>query len=166
VLFVTHSVEEAVFLSDRVAVMTRSPGRIKEIIPIALPRRDRTTLLLDRRYQDFVVRIERLMEIPRRSRNLMGRIASLPGLAPLLACAALLVAWELGARTIGIDGLPPASQALVQIPAILGDPESLLNIADSLRRMLVGFALALCAAIPVGLIMGRSRRVAAFSIHC
>jgi NitT/TauT family transport system ATP-binding protein len=65
VLFVTHGVDEAVFLSDRVAVMTRSPGRIKEIVRIDLPRpRDRATLLLDRRYQDYVVGIERLMETP------------------------------------------------------------------------------------------------------
>ena len=63
VLFVTHSVEEAVFLSDRVVVMTRSPGRIKEIVPIDLARpRARATLLLDRRYQDYVVRIERMMD--------------------------------------------------------------------------------------------------------
>ena len=64
-LFVTHSVEEAVFLSDRVVMITRSPGRLKEIIPIELPRpRDRATLLLDRRYQDYVVDIERLMDEP------------------------------------------------------------------------------------------------------
>jgi NitT/TauT family transport system ATP-binding protein len=65
VLFVTHSVEEAVFLSDRVVLMTRSPGRLKKIIPIELSRpRDRAELLLDRRFQDYVVDIERLMESP------------------------------------------------------------------------------------------------------
>ena len=65
VLFVTHSVEEAVFLSDRVVVMTRSPGRLKKVIPIELVRpRARAALLLDRRFQDYVVGIERLMESP------------------------------------------------------------------------------------------------------
>ncbi len=65
VLFVTHSVEEAVFLSDRVVVLTRSPGRIKETIDIDLPRpRRRAELLVDRRYQTLVVDIERLMDTP------------------------------------------------------------------------------------------------------
>jgi len=65
VMFVTHSVDEAVFLSDRVMVMTRSPGRIKEIIPIDLPRpRHRAELLVNRKYQDYVVNIEKMMDHP------------------------------------------------------------------------------------------------------
>jgi NitT/TauT family transport system ATP-binding protein len=65
VLFVTHSVEEAVFLSDRVVVLTRAPGRIKAIVAIDLPRpRRRAELLVDRHYQTLVVDIERLMDPP------------------------------------------------------------------------------------------------------
>jgi len=63
VLFVTHSVDEAVFLSDKVVMMTRSPGRIMEIVDIDLPRpRRRTELLLDPRYQKYVVDIERMFD--------------------------------------------------------------------------------------------------------
>jgi NitT/TauT family transport system ATP-binding protein len=63
VLFVTHSVEEAVFLSDKVVMMSRSPGRIRQIIDIDLPRpRRRNELLLDPRYQKYVVDIERMFD--------------------------------------------------------------------------------------------------------
>lgn len=38
VVFVTHDVDEAVFLSDRVVVLTRRPGTVKAELPIGLPR--------------------------------------------------------------------------------------------------------------------------------
>jgi NitT/TauT family transport system ATP-binding protein len=38
VLFVTHQIEEAVYLSDRVMVMTKRPGNAKKVFDIGLPR--------------------------------------------------------------------------------------------------------------------------------
>jgi NitT/TauT family transport system ATP-binding protein len=38
VLFVTHDVDEAIFLSDRIVVLSERPGRVKAELPVALPR--------------------------------------------------------------------------------------------------------------------------------
>lgn len=42
VVFITHSIDEAVYLGQRVAVMTSRPGRIKQIVPVALDSRTST----------------------------------------------------------------------------------------------------------------------------
>jgi NitT/TauT family transport system ATP-binding protein len=59
VVFVTHSVDEAIYLSDRVAVMTARPGLIKAIIPIDLTRpRDPTSDAFNRYRRELVQLIE------------------------------------------------------------------------------------------------------------
>ena len=53
-VFITHSIDEAILLGDRVAVMTARPGRIKEIVdmPFARPR-DMESVRADPRFAEL-----------------------------------------------------------------------------------------------------------------
>lgn len=82
--------------------------------------------------------------------------------APLLAVAGLLAIWQLASAVLNTGSFPSALDGIRAIPAILTDRGELINIADSLRRMAIGLILAVILAIPLGLLMGRSRAVASF----
>jgi NitT/TauT family transport system ATP-binding protein len=57
VIFVTHSIPEAVFLSSRIAVMSAHPGRIAEIIDCGLPRRRDLALRDTPRFHSLTARV-------------------------------------------------------------------------------------------------------------
>jgi NitT/TauT family transport system ATP-binding protein len=60
VLFVTHSVDEAVLLADRVVVMSPRPGKVDRVLTIDLPR---PRGLAARRHAEFLAREEEITEI-------------------------------------------------------------------------------------------------------
>ena len=51
--FVTHSMDEAVYLSDRIVLMNTRPGRIEEIIDVPFPRENRADVVSQADYNEF-----------------------------------------------------------------------------------------------------------------
>jgi len=66
VLFVTHSIPEAVLLADRVVAMTPRPGRIAEVISVNLPRPRTLEMAYTDAFKECAERIRRHIFAPRR----------------------------------------------------------------------------------------------------
>jgi len=62
IVFVTHNISEAVFLSDRVIAMSPRPGRVVEDLPISLPRPRNSDIRYTRNFTDCVVYLQKLLE--------------------------------------------------------------------------------------------------------
>lgn len=62
VLFVTHNIEESVFLSDRVCVLSPHPGRLSSVVPIDLPRPRTLAMKDDPHFAELVTKVRNSFE--------------------------------------------------------------------------------------------------------
>jgi NitT/TauT family transport system ATP-binding protein len=69
ILFVTHSIPEAILLADKVVVMTPGPGRIARVITIDLPRPRTVELEFDAKFKTYSDEVRGLIFASRRTRG-------------------------------------------------------------------------------------------------
>jgi NitT/TauT family transport system ATP-binding protein len=74
VLFVTHQIDEAIYLSDRVVVFSGRPGKVKDIIPVMIERPRRLAVKREPRFHAIEDRIWTLIEqVTERNRRTVDR---------------------------------------------------------------------------------------------
>ena len=142
VMLVTHDVEEAILLADRVLVLTPRPGRVRDELEVTVPRPRRRT-------------------DPGRHGAAGGRAADAGRgapvsaairrvLPPLLLCGLLLGAWEAYVEAAGVEAdlLPPPHA----VAAALWNERGLLwrNFAVTAEEVALGLGIALAGGFALG----------------
>ncbi len=89
------------------------------------------------------------------------------GITALLACVSiglLFLLWYLGTKYkinlfIRFQNVPTPAEVLIEAKEVVFSAKFMLNVAISVRRILLGFLIAIAIGVPLGLVIGRYRRV-------
>ena len=160
VVFVTHSVFESVFLSNRIVVMTSRPGRVSSELAVDAPVRD-AKFRTSAEYAGYCrVASEALHQAMQRACGSGGmNERALRILAPAGVLALGIVLWDLVVR---INGIPPyilPSPGLVLSTLVSDWPILWSSLLATLETTLEGLALAVVGGIGLAVLFNQSRLI-------
>ena len=183
VLFVTHSVEEAVYLGDRVIVMAAKPGRIRADVEIDLPRpRFASDVKSSPRFVELCATLRAMLvhgescapaEKAEPANDLSARVPARrpatsaarrrfkltdhPKAVRVFSLALTLGIWEWYGR--GVDPIffsyPTAIVSAFPVMVKSGELQKALLL--TLEGLVIGFILSIVVGVTIGLLMGRYR---------
>ena len=158
VVFITHDLEEAIYLGDRVVALAPNPGRVAETIDVGLarPRNQLTTREDSRvprgRHRLFELLVHERSQFSSEQGAALMRRLLLGAIIP----ASFLVIWEISSRIglLTLESLSRPSDIVVAGYAALRDGSLLLATVQTCETALLGLAIAAVIGIAVGTILG------------
>ena len=157
VIFVTHDVQEAVYLADRVAVMSARPGRIKTVVDTKFDKNDPGIF----KAKHFVDKVDELWNLVRDEAIKAERHQDEDAVSAICRCVLLAIAWEVAARLelVSSSALPPLSDVVASWIDLLKSGDLLGNTGASLYRAAAGLALAIVVGAVLGIGMAWSKPI-------
>ena len=178
VLFVTHSIDEAVYVANRVVVMAARPGRIVEDITIDLPRPRTSSVRALPRFGEIRSHAWEILKRCIGEATELGALAmTAPDDAALLAVrarvrrskidrfvivamtlAGFLSLWEISGHLTNPMFFAPVSEVLIAFWQQIIDPSHTLlsGLVETLAVLVPGFLIACILGLVLGVLMGRS----------
>jgi NitT/TauT family transport system ATP-binding protein len=185
VLFVTHSVEEAVYLGDRVIVMAAKPGRIRADVQIDLPRpRFASNVKASPRFGELCTTLRGMLvdgesdtpaEKGETANSLSARaparrpastaprtrfkLTDHPKAVRIFSLVLTLGIWEWYGRGVDPIFFSYPTAIVSALPVMLQSGELQKALLLTLEGLVIGFILSIVIGVAIGLLMGRYRLI-------